>query len=181
MAEISQRGEPTPPESITREELVRLLDQAEKGDKSCLPRLRFVLQAEVDGRRQGRLLEVYGDPPTWLREALAKNVGGENLAVTEATEVRMNQLRRELEGPNPSPLERLLAERAAICWFLVNIYELRLASAESMTIQQADSQQRRIDAAHKRFLTAVRTLAQIRKLALPALQVNIGTNQVNVA
>jgi hypothetical protein len=32
-----------------------------------------------------------------------------------------------------------------------------------------------------RFLSAIRTLAQVRKLALPTLQVNIGQNQVNVA
>lgn len=46
---------------------------------------------------------------------------------------------------------------------------------------QAELHQRKIDAAHRRFLSAVRTLAQIRKLALPNLQVNIGQNQVNVA
>jgi hypothetical protein len=34
---------------------------------------------------------------------------------------------------------------------------------------------------HARFLSAVRTLAQVRKLAVPALQVNIAKNQVNVA
>jgi hypothetical protein len=43
------------------------------------------------------------------------------------------------------------------------------------------SQHRKIDKAHARFLTAVRTLAQVRKLALPTLQVNIAKNQINVA
>jgi hypothetical protein len=50
-----------------------------------------------------------------------------------------------------------------------------------MTLRQADYHRRRIDAAHSRFLSAVKTLATVRKLALPALQVNIGANQVNVA
>jgi hypothetical protein len=50
-----------------------------------------------------------------------------------------------------------------------------------MSLRQANCYQRRIDAAHARFLSAVKTLATIRKLALPALQVNIGKNQVNLA
>ena len=49
-----------------------------------------------------------------------------------------------------------------------------------MTLAQADFQYRKIDRAHARFLSAVRTLAQVRKLGLPTLQVNIGANQVNV-
>jgi hypothetical protein len=41
--------------------------------------------------------------------------------------------------------------------------------------------QRKIDRAHARLLSAVRTLAQVRKLAVPALQLNIAKKQVNVA
>ncbi len=37
-----------------------------------------------------------------------------------------------------------------------------------------------MDAAKKRFLAACKTLATIRKRALPALQVHIRTNQANV-
>ena len=89
--------------------------------------------------------------------------------------------RSELEGPNPTPIERLLAERASLCWFIVNRYENAYANADGWNISQADLQHRKIDKAHARFLSAVRTLAQVRKLALPTLQVNIAKNQVNVA
>jgi hypothetical protein len=38
-----------------------------------------------------------------------------------------------------------------------------------------------MDRAHRRYLSALRTLALVRKLALPVLQVNIaGKQQVNV-
>jgi hypothetical protein len=51
-----------------------------------------------------------------------------------------------------------------------------------MTIGQADYQQRRIDRAHRRFLSAVETLARVRKLAVPMLQVNVAKNQqINMA
>jgi hypothetical protein len=41
--------------------------------------------------------------------------------------------------------------------------------------------QRRMDRAHAHYLSAIKALAQVRKLALPALQVNIAKKQVNVA
>ena len=86
-----------------------------------------------------------------------------------------------MEGPNPTPIERMLAERASLCWFIVNSYETAYANASGWNISQADLQHRKIDKAHARFLSALRTLAQVRKLALPTLQVNIARNQVNVA
>ena len=87
---------------------------------------------------------------------------------------------RELEGPNPTSIERLLAERASLCWFIVHWYENAYANADGWNISQADFQHRKIDKAHARFLSAVRSLAQVRKLALPTLQLNIAKNQVNV-
>jgi hypothetical protein len=86
-----------------------------------------------------------------------------------------------LEGPNPTPIERLLAERASICWFIVNRYESAYVNSKEWTIAQADFQHRKIDKAHARFLSSLLTLARVRKLALPTLQVNIGQNQVNFA
>ncbi len=38
-----------------------------------------------------------------------------------------------------------------------------------------------MDRAHNRYLSAIKTLATVRKLALPILQVNIAKKQVNVA
>ena len=35
-----------------------------------------------------------------------------------------------------------------------------------------------MDRAHRRFLQAVKTLATVRRLLVPALQVNIGKNQI---
>jgi hypothetical protein len=104
------------------------------------------------------------------------------LLVAEAFRQKLDSVRAELEGPNPTPIERLLAERASICWFLMHRYELACATnAQGWNIPQADLQHRKIDKAHARFLSAVRTLAQVRKLALPTLQLNIAKNQVNVA
>jgi hypothetical protein len=54
-------------------------------------------------------------------------------------------------------------------------------NAGKLTLAQADYRQRTRDRAHRRYLSAIRTLALVRKLAAPVLQVNIAKRQVNVA
>jgi len=102
------------------------------------------------------------------------------------------RLRRELDdfaaslaGPTPSPAERLLAETAALDWCFVRTSQARMAggyAAENgLTFAQSEHHQRRVDRAHRRLLRTLTTLATVRRLALPALQVNFGAQQVNVA
>jgi hypothetical protein len=49
-----------------------------------------------------------------------------------------------------------------------------------MSLELGAYYQRSIDRAHKRYLSSVKALALVRKLALPVLQVNIARRQVNV-
>jgi hypothetical protein len=46
---------------------------------------------------------------------------------------------------------------------------------------QGDYHQRRMDRAHRRYLSAIKTLATVRKLAVPVFQVNIAQKQMNIA
>lgn len=89
---------------------------------------------------------------------------------------------KQLAGPDPTPLESILAERVVVC-------RMQLASVErsyaahmkaGMTFDASDHDQKRIDRAQKRLLSAVKALAQVRKLQLPTVQVNIGQQQ-NIA
>jgi hypothetical protein len=117
-----------------------------------------------------------------LRQSIIRRAANGHLLAQEAIGRKLDAVRAELEGPNPTPMERLLAERASLCWFIVHWYEDSFVEGiDGMSIRQAGFHQGRIDKAHARFLSAVRTLAQIRKLALPTLQLNIAKNQVNVA
>jgi hypothetical protein len=63
----------------------------------------------------------------------------------------------------------------------VTAYETIDSQSTDRTLRQAEYHLHRIDSAHRRFLSAIATLARVRRVALPALQVNIGENQVNVA
>jgi hypothetical protein len=58
-----------------------------------------------------------------------------------------------------------------------------LVNAGEVSIRQGDYWQRRIDACHRRYLSAVKTLATVRKLALPIIigQLNIARTQANMA
>lgn len=167
---------------MTWDEFNAIVKGAERGERDKLPQLREVFSSGNYPKWSRWFTDTFGNPPVWLKNALVNSAGGKkNLAVAEAIDMRLEQVRKELEGPTPTPMECLLAERAAFCWFAVNYYETLFTQATDLTLRQAEFHQRKIDRAHGRFLSALRTLAQVRKLALPALQVNFGANQVNVA
>jgi hypothetical protein len=167
---------PNPPASD--DAIDRIVKRAGEGDRSCLPEVQTLL-AHPDYGSDYR--EGFGSSAAWLRQSIIRKAAGKNVLSQEAIDQELDRIRSELEGPNPTPIERLLAERASLCWFIVHWYENAYANASGWNISQAGFQHRKIDKAHARFLSAVRTLAQIRKLALPTLQVNIAKNQVNVA
>jgi hypothetical protein len=158
------------------EELMALVKRAEGGDQSTLPVLRQMLE-------QPSVVDLFGgDLARQTERWLIDKAAGKNLSFKEAMLRKMDLLRAELAGPSPTPVERLLAERAATCWLQLHDAEIRLAqTAEKLTINQAEYHQRSRDRAHRRYLSALKTLAVVRKLAVPVLQVNIARKQVNVA
>jgi hypothetical protein len=92
----------------------------------------------------------------------------------------------ELAGENPTPLEVLLSERVASLWVLVELQEALLAAwyykaegaSPGFVVQMARLQ----ESSNRRYLGAIKTLAQVQKLQGPSrVQVNIGGNQVNVS
>ena len=103
-------------------------------------------------------------------------------ALKKSLNTGWEQLRQDLERPSDGPLERLLIQQIALAW-------LKLAYTEhthkhylmtgSTTIVQADFWERRLSAAQRRFLRATETLARVRRLQLPAVQVNIAERQLN--
>jgi hypothetical protein len=165
-----------PCKEMTQGELWALVQRAEKGDASTLPALRELLKepAAVD------LLG--GELARQAEASLIHKAAGDNLAFREALTRKLELLRAELAGPAPTPLERLLVERVAACWLQLHDADVRLAQQEhKLSLAQAEYHQRSRDRAHKRYLSAIKTLAVVRKLAVPVLQVNIARKQVNVA
>ena len=78
-------------------------------------------------------------------------------------------------------MESLLVERIVACWLQLQYYEVLYAqNFRQLSLRQSESQQKRIDQAHRRYLSAIRTLAQVRKLVKPSVaQINIAEKQIN--
>ena len=151
-----------------------LLRRAEAGDPAVLPHLKALLA-------KPGVTDLLGNLAHRLQESVVTGLCGKNLAYREGLAQKMAEMRAELAGPNPTPLERQLAERIVLCWLTLYESELRFAHAKDLSSKQSDCWQRRIDACHKRHLSAIKTLATVRKLAIPVLigQVNIAARQVN--
>jgi hypothetical protein len=114
--------------------------------------------------------------------SLIAAAAGKNLAFQEALRRKLELMGEELAGANPTPVERLLVERVVACRLQVQDADVRYAQGQkNFSFEQGEYHQRRMDRAHKRYLSALRTLALVRKLAVPVLQVNVARKQVNVA
>jgi hypothetical protein len=159
------------------DELRKFLKRAHAGDESTLPALRKLLERPA-------AVDALGDLARQAEYSLINNAAGKDLAFKEGLARKLELLRAELAGPSPTPLERRLVERVVACWLQVQDADIRYAQARGdCSLAQGDYYQRRMDRAHRRFLSAVRTLAVVRRLALPVLlaQVNVAARQqVNV-
>jgi hypothetical protein len=172
---VSKPTTPAPTGPKKPDELLSLTDRAQKGDTSALPELRELLKepAFVDA--------LGGDLAKEAQLILINRFSGQNLMIRESLTRKLDLLRQELSGSNATPLERLLVERIVACWLHLHHLEMMYVGKESMNLELGSYFQRSISSAQKRYLAAIRTLAMVRKLAVPVLQVNIAKKQVNVA
>jgi hypothetical protein len=157
-------------------ELRKVLERAQGGDETTLPVLRELL-------KETRMVEACGNLAEHAEHTLVRKFSGKDLALREGVRRKLECLRAELAGPKPTPLERLLVERVVCCWLHLYHLETVYAGKDSMALELASYYQRGLSAAHKRYLSAIKTLALVRRLALPVLvqQVNVAAQQqVNV-
>ena len=94
-------------------------------------------------------------------------------------------VKRELGYVSAPGMDRLLIEHVALCWLRLQCLEQRYGNVmhQSITLVLAQHYEKRLSATQQRYLRACQSLARIRKMNLPALQVNIATDggqQVNV-
>jgi hypothetical protein len=101
--------------------------------------------------------------------------------VKEAVRRKAEVLQAELAGQNPTPLERLLAERIVSCWLHLHHLEMHYGMHKEMSLALGTYYQHCIDRAHRRYLSAIKVLAVVRRLTLPAPHVNVASKQGNAA
>ncbi len=139
-------------------ELRKLMQRAQRGDKTALPALEGLF-------RNPEFIELVGG--NLARNAQAALIGaycGNDLLAKEGLTRNMEALRAELTGATSTPLERLLVERVVTCWLQLSHLEAIYYGQKSMSLPLAMHYQRCITLAHKRYLSAIKMLAQVRKV-----------------
>ena len=113
--------------------------------------------------------------------------GRGDLLVEQAMIRRTQAMREGLNGPNPTALDSLLAERVVLAWVTLNVLELWQARSFELVFGKNSSGTtpapilevlpKHIDHAHWQLMSACQTLAKVRRAKLPDLLavVNINT------
>lgn len=114
------------------------------------------------------------------------NAGKQKTLLVESVEEGMQNIRRQLDYAGAPMLEKLLIEQIVTAWLRLGICEMQFSNrmGGELTLAQGDYWNRALDAAQRRYLRAIESLARVRRLKLPALQVNVaqpGAKQLNVA
>jgi hypothetical protein len=158
-----------------RKALRKVIERAQDGDESVLPDLRKALKEEP------KISSIFVNLANSLERSIIRNMASGDLMVEECMPRNLEEMRKELAGESPSSLERLLVERIVVCWLEIQYFELIYAqNTGNLSLAQSEFHQKRIDKIHRRYLSSIRTLAQIRKMG-PAVQINIAEKQINTA
>ena len=161
-------------------ELQALSESAQSGDREARRKLRravFESSPEVVARASD-----FAQRGQWI---LAETMAVGEPLMEEALIARLDLMRTEVAGENPSPLEVLLTERIVSSWLIVEVLEA-LLNAQLKTgkgIPRASVSYLKfvigwLESANRRYLASIRELARVRKLqsGLPNSQTNIQVN-----
>jgi hypothetical protein len=160
------------PESLEemRQEVGEMLELANSGDATAISLLRESME------QCPSLISTFGgDMAKVATSSLIDAITGKRVSQKEAILQQLKSMQLELAGPAPSPTEKLLVDRVVVCWLQVQHAD-HVAQAGDVTLPVGDYLQRRQDRSHRRFLTAVKMLATVRRLALP-IRVDLNVEQ----
>lgn len=99
-----------------------------------------------------------------------------------AIEEQLVSIRNKLGYHDAPIMEKLLIENIVTAWLFVQRCETRIALMQgAQSMRELEFWERRLSLAQRRYLAACESLAKIRKMNIPALQLNIGNKQINIA
>jgi len=121
-----------------------------------------------------------------LSRHVAARIIGQMSSGTDSIEAecfrqRCAEIRRDLGYDNAPGVERLLIDRIVVSWLhLQNVESIRQKT--DLKLSQAAYYDKAVSLAQADHVRALLALAKVRRLALPAVQVNMTTgNQLNIA
>ena len=156
MSEASQ----VPAEPPVVEELRWNLDRARQGDDSVLPQLREILDTRPE------LWQYYGDLSLHTQNGMDRFDRGYRPRVEGVGDPKAREMKSELAGPDPSPLELLLADRAVACWLQLSHADAGAAKRRCpMLCKPLDRfLVKGQNGANKRFTTSLGAISTLRRL-----------------
>jgi len=119
-------------------------------------------QEKLDQRNE--ISQHVGDLAAYAREAWLRLISAADLALKESTARKAEDLIRELAGPEPTAVERLLAERAVLCWLQLHHADSLAAQTLTKSLRVAEFWAKRQVGAHRRYLTSLAALVTLRRL-----------------
>jgi hypothetical protein len=150
-----KRSAGPPRTGVDEKGLQEMVQRAEQGDTSALRTLQEALGPRSPFWRRYAELALDAEA-AWLQLA-----GGDNLVLAEGLKSKLTELKADLGGPSSSPLERLLIERAALCWLETQCLDaVNARQGEGDRLPHLRSLLR---AAHGRFTASLRALAVCRR------------------
>jgi hypothetical protein len=146
------------PPQATADPLQKILERARQGDQTVLPALKEALDDNP-----GIWRDCY-DLVAMSEQAWLNKIVGKDLLASQCLRRHIEQLKLDLVGPAPAPLEKLLADRIAAAWLAVHHAEMAEAFGDASGNKVAAMRLKRLESANKRFQAAIKALAVARRL-----------------
>jgi hypothetical protein len=162
------KAAPEPGADLATVKTRTLLDLANDGD----PEAMIVLadRFKHDPKKLIRLCN--GDLPKVITHLIINSMVHEKqLSMRHGILLRTEEIRADLEGPNPTPLERLITDQCVLTWVDLHTLEMqfRADGYNRKTFKQVEAMGKRLELAERRHLRALKSLADVRKLNLTAV------------
>ena len=163
-------------------ELEALSDKARDGDKEAMRELRQALRESSP-----EIVARASDFARTGQRILAETIAAGEPLMEEALVARLELMRAEVAGENPTPLEVLLTERIVSAWLMVEVLEALMNAQlkRSKDVPHAPTSYLKyingwLESANRRYISSIRELDRVRKLQknTPGVQFN---TQINLA
>jgi hypothetical protein len=173
----SDRPATTPVADVVETPLT-LLRKAMAGDRAAFDELGAIAQAK--GLPAHHYVDRWNQ--TMVMCKLQDRAGDKNLLARAGVERDVERVEGELAEAGDGPIERIIIGRAALCAADTSLSErdYQYAAGNRGPIGPIEALDRRRERSQRMLLATLRTLAAVRRINRPVVQVNVGDGNVNV-
>ena len=160
--------------------LKELSDRAEAGDKAARAELRKAVRDSSP-----EIVREASDIARRGQWGLIKTAAAGDPLTEEALVARLDSMRRELGGPEPTSIEVLLIERVVSSWILLELLNSAYLTHGAKSQQQVPHSFAKFyldwqEKVHRRFLSAIKHLAKVRQLQSGVPNTHTNNVQINL-